>query len=126
MKEHMFANNSQKGAFPMVFKDRGMKKWASLMLPAHKKKLKSLNIEKMKKQKPDIDEQHLEQMNYKLRKAVKKDLPVHITYHSRYSYKAYKGKVTALSTSSLTLLLPDGKEKCLEIKRITDFKISTY
>jgi len=107
----------------MALKDRGMKKWASLMLPAHKKKLKSLNIEKMRKQKPEIDEQHLEQMNYRLKEAVKKELPVHITYHFRYRHKEYKGKVISLSPSSLKLLLPEGEEKSLEIKKIIDFKI---
>ncbi|GEN31675.1 hypothetical protein HNQ35_002040 [Cerasibacillus quisquiliarum] len=40
-------------------KDRGTKKWTSIMLPEHVKALKQLLADERKEQKPLLDEQHL-------------------------------------------------------------------
>ncbi|HEY4601282.1 MAG TPA: YolD-like family protein [Cerasibacillus sp.] len=50
-------------------KDRGTKKWTSIMLPEHVKALRELNKELDKVQKPILDEQKIWENEVKLQMA---------------------------------------------------------
>jgi hypothetical protein len=64
----------------MTIKDRGDIKWTSLMLTEHREALKKLKQEENNTNKPELDEQQLEEMNYLIQNAVKEKTRVRIIY----------------------------------------------
>jgi YolD-like protein len=58
-------------------RDRGNKKWTSLMLPEHVEQLRDFfDVEYYKVEKPVLDEQQLEEMNDKINEAMEYTLQV--------------------------------------------------
>jgi len=64
----------------MTIKDRGDIKWTSLMLTEHREALKKLKQEENNIEKPELDEQQLEEMNYFIQKAIREKTRVRIIY----------------------------------------------
>lgn len=80
----------------MNFKDRGNKKWNSLMLVEHQKRLKELKSKELEREKPILDQQQLEEINIKIRKALKNNLKVKITFYENKKIKKTKGRILAV------------------------------
>lgn len=77
----------------MDIKDRGSKKWTSLMLPEHVKMLQELNVDYERVKKPTIDEQGWEQINETLHIAIEYNLPVAFTLWQDGFFNDVEGKV---------------------------------
>lgn len=77
-------------------KDRGTKKWTSIMLPEHVKALKQLLADERKEQKPLLDEQHLIEMDQKLTEAVSSGADVKMIVYSQFMKKKVIGEITAV------------------------------
>ncbi|RAK04203.1 YolD-like protein [Halanaerobium saccharolyticum] len=77
----------------MNFKDRGNKKWNSLMLVEHQKKLKELKMREMDVKKPELDEQQLQEINFKINKALNRNLIVKIKFYKNKELKNIEGKI---------------------------------
>lgn len=81
------------GVDEMNFKDRGNKKWNSLMLVDHQKRLKKLKMKEKEIKKPELSPEELKKMDFKIQKAVAKNLTVEITYYKNKRIKKIKGKI---------------------------------
>lgn len=77
-------------------KDRGTKKWTSIMLPEHVKALKQLLEEEKREQKPLLDEQHLMEMDRKLKDALFSETDVKIIVYRQFMKEKVIGKITAI------------------------------
>lgn len=86
-----------------MIKDRGNKKWTSLMLVEHKRKLRKLKQSENDKEKPELDQQKLQEMNYLLEKAVNNDYKIKIKYFHNKDYHYYEGKIKSINDKKLVL-----------------------
>ncbi|MFW6015713.1 MAG: YolD-like family protein, partial [bacterium] len=64
-----------------MIKDRGNIKWTSLMLTEHRKKLEEIFDRRGDIDKPILDEQHQEELNYKVKEAIEKNNAVKVIYY---------------------------------------------
>lgn len=80
----------------MNFKDRGNKKWNSLMLVEHQRRLKELKLKEDEVKKPELDEQELAEINLKVQEALRKKLSVEITFYVDRRIKKIKGKIVGV------------------------------
>jgi len=71
----------------MNFKDRGNKKWNSLMLVEHQKRLKELKMQEANVEKPELDQQQLQEINFKIEEALNKHLTVRIKFYQNKQIK---------------------------------------
>jgi hypothetical protein len=77
----------------MNFKDRGNKKWNSLMLVEHQKKLKELKMRETEVEKPELDQQQLNEINFKIEEALNSNLTVRIKFYENKKVEIIKGKI---------------------------------
>ncbi|MGM0498628.1 MAG: YolD-like family protein [Bacillota bacterium] len=77
----------------MNFKDRGNKKWNSLMLVEHQRRLKELKLKEQDLEKPELDQQQLEDFNLKIKKAVNKNLNLKLIFYENKKIKEIKGTI---------------------------------
>jgi 5-methylcytosine-specific restriction endonuclease McrBC GTP-binding regulatory subunit McrB len=89
----------------MNLKDRGNKKWTSLMLVEHKKRLKELKEKENHLKKPELDDQIKEEINSKINQALNNNFKLKLTYFNDSSFVECKGKITGI----------DSIEKCIKI-----------
>ncbi|MGP4070662.1 YolD-like family protein [Halobacillus sp. B29] len=90
-------------------RDRGTIKWTSLMLPEHVEMVKQVWKEDERIEKPILDEQQMEEMGFKLQRAVSDGLPIQIRYHNGFNYSEEKVKV-------LQIDLNVRKVKCITVR----------
>lgn len=76
--------------------DRGSKKWSAMMLPEHVKMLKEVQREYYLEEKPVLDEQKLEEINFKLVLAKQDNLLVDVTFYTKGEFKHIKGYVNII------------------------------
>lgn len=74
-------------------RDRGTKKWTSLMLPEHVVMIKELWAESAYKEKPNLSDQQLEEIEFNLQEALAANLEVKIKYFKTHDYHLVYGKV---------------------------------
>jgi hypothetical protein len=77
----------------MNLKDRGNKKWTAMMLIEHRKRLKELKESEKDREKPVLDDQEKEKINYKLQQAVQHNLAVEIKYYKNKRFKTVSGVI---------------------------------
>ncbi|ADQ15765.1 YolD-like family protein [Halanaerobium hydrogeniformans] len=111
----------------MNFKDRGNKKWTSLMLVEHRKRLKELKENEEKAEKPELDEQEKADINYKLLRALKEKIQLEIIYCEDKILKKTRGYLEAINSKEKYILLSKNKkskktEKIL-MKNLIELKI---
>jgi hypothetical protein len=87
----------------MTIKDRGDIKWTSLMLTEHREALKKLKQEENYIEKPELDEQQLEEMNYLIQKAVKEKTRVRIIYFKENRIQKIEGVIKEINGSIANL-----------------------
>lgn len=80
----------------MNLKDRGNKKWNSLMLVEHQKKLKELKLKEKNCKKPELDQQQLEKIDSKIQKAWKNNLNLKIFFYEDKKIKKIKGIISKI------------------------------
>lgn len=77
----------------MNLRDRGTKKWTSLMLPEHVEALQEVWREQDYKEMPEIDEQQIIENNLLLEDALENDLEVSVKYYTNHEHKTMKGNL---------------------------------
>ncbi|GAA0480664.1 YolD-like family protein [Salinibacillus aidingensis] len=86
-----------------MLKDRGNKKWTSLMLPEHVEELKKLWEDYEKEPMPVLDEQELEEMNQICVTACKQKQKVQVTVYQDGNRKTREGRITKLNEQHQTI-----------------------
>lgn len=86
-----------------MLKDRGSKKWTSLMLVEHKRKLKQLEKNKNNIEKPELSEDKLQELDYLLEKAIAKNLTVLMKYYKNQEYQNIQGKIKSVQNNTIHL-----------------------
>ncbi|WP_078545910.1 YolD-like family protein [Litchfieldia alkalitelluris] len=76
-----------------MIRDRGAIKWTSMMLPEHVKLLRDWAAEDLHQQKPELDEQQLEEMNSLMCEAMETGNQLIITYYEQNRHKLLIGTV---------------------------------
>ncbi|MFI5359076.1 MAG: YolD-like family protein [Halanaerobiales bacterium] len=77
-----------------MIKDRGNIKWTSLMLTEHREKLKELYERDKDIEKPVLDEQHLERLDFLLGEAVRLQANIEVLYYENRRLHQYEGKIS--------------------------------
>jgi len=106
-----------------MLKDRGNKKWTSLMLVEHQKKLREFKKNKNNKEKPDLEEHRLQKMNYILNKAINTGTKISIKYYKNQRYLTYKGKIDKINHNIIFLKNTTNNIYKLKIKNIIDITL---
>ena len=120
--------NYKQGEVKMFIKDRGNKKWTSLMLIEHKRKLKQLKEGENHKEKPDLDKQQLQEMNYLFNKAIHNDLTVKIVYFDNHNqqYHTLYGKIKSyLEHKQKLIVVNDNNSYTLNSKNIINLELDS-
>lgn len=109
----------------MNFKDRGNKKWNSLMLVEHQRRLKELKMEEADVEKPELDQQELNEINFKLKKALEKNLTVRIKFYENKRIKNIEGKILKIEKYEQQLKIEKLNREIEKIKfsEIIEFKL---
>ncbi len=109
----------------MNFKDRGNKKWNSLMLVEHQKRLKELKIKEGDLKKPDLDLQQLEEFNFKIEEALNKNLTLKIKFYEKKRIKIIEGEIIKVEKNKKQLKIKptNNKISVLEFKQIIDLEL---
>ena len=107
----------------MNIKDRGNIKWTSLMLVEHRKKLEELKKSEKHRKRPDLDEQILELFDYRIKKAVKKDIKVKITYYNDHRYEDIITRIKSYDTQLKKLILIDEDLKSVVFKDVINISL---
>lgn len=96
-------------------KDRGTKKWTSIMLPEHVKGLRRLSDELSKVKKPILDEQQLWENEVKLQMALHNNLTVELKVYNNGSFINVKGKILLMDSVHKSIRLDDDELEFQEI-----------
>lgn len=105
----------------MSIKDRGQIKWVSLMLPEHRKGLEELAREDQEIERPLIDEQQLESLNYILAQSLKEKSRVKISFYERKRLKSISGTIRDYSFSKREINIEG--DRPIPLAAIIDIKI---
>jgi hypothetical protein len=108
-----------KGGIEMNFKDRGNKKWTSLFLVEHKKRLRELKEHEKDREKPILDDQDKEVINYRLQQALQNNLAVEIKYYDNKRFKTAAGRIDKVDINQKYILINNKKitlEHLLEVE----------
>src|SRR5690625_4823432 len=88
-----------------MIKDRGTKKWTSLMLPEHIEMLKEVWEEERRESKPIVDEQQLIENEYILNAALKGDHKVKIEYFADHRKQTIEGNIEYIESLNKSLII---------------------
>ena len=86
-------------------KDRGTKKWTSLMLPEHIAMLKEAEVKRNYLPKPELDPQEREDMDRIIREAMEFTKPIKFTYWTNGKFAEFIGYVAKMDTMMKELRL---------------------
>lgn len=89
----------------MTIKDRGNIKWSSMMLPFHVDELIIYSQKDKKIQKPILDNQFLEEMNYIISEAFANKKKVIIIYYKDNNFINYTGLIDKIDCYNHKILL---------------------
>ncbi len=78
-----------------MLKDRGNKKWTSLMLTEHREGLKEIWNHRDDMEMPVLDEQKLQELERVLKEAIQNNKLVEVTYHKDRRHHKIRGNIKA-------------------------------
>ncbi|MFO7815524.1 MAG: YolD-like family protein [Halanaerobiales bacterium] len=107
----------------MDIKDRGNIKWTSLMLVEHRKKLEELKESENNRERPDLDEQFYEVLNYRIEEAIEKNIEVKITYYKRKEYREITTHINKYDPQLKKLIIKDKRIKKISLKNIVEIAL---
>lgn len=94
-----------------MIRDRGNIKWTSMMLPEHVKELREWKEEDGKNQKPELDEQKMEEMNDVICEAMAFHRPLTFHYFEKGMTNVVKGYVHYIDQLKMDLRIVDMNER---------------
>lgn len=89
----------------MKIPDRGRKKWVSLMLPEHGKRLQALKEMEDEQEQPLLDEQQLERLDAILKISLQEKRAVRITFYQGKKLHQIQGRIKAYLPVHKALIL---------------------
>ena len=109
----------------MNFKDRGNKKWNSLMLVEHQRRLKELKMQEADLKKPDLDLQQLNEFNFKIEEALNKNLTLIVKFYEQKRIKIIEGKISKVEkdTEQLKIRQSNNKIAVLDFSQIIELEL---
>jgi hypothetical protein len=109
----------------MNLKDRGNKKWTAMMLIEHRNRLKELKESEKDREKPILDDQEKEEINYKLQQAVQQKLPVEIKYYKDKRFKTASGVIKKVDSYRKEVIISeeDDKQQKVSINNLLDLRL---
>ena len=109
----------------MNLKDRGNKKWNSLMLVEHQKRLKELKMRESEIEKPELDQQQLNDFNFKIKEALNKNLTLRIKFYEQKRIKIIEGKISKVEKNKeqLKIKQPHNKIAVLDFSQIIELEL---
>jgi len=102
-KERLFLYNNTE--VRKMVQDRGNIKWTTLMLPEHAELLKELWEEDKKIQKPVLDPQEIEYMNYQLAEACQHQLSIILTVYHHGKELDYPGIIKKIDKEKKCIIM---------------------
>jgi len=108
-----------------MIRDRGNIKWTSMMLPEHVKLLRDWSEEDTYQEKPELDEQQLEQLNETICQAMEEHTELVFTYYKNHFLHTCTGYVHYIDPIQHTLRIINektGDRQQLPIQTIVDLK----
>jgi len=109
-----------------MIRDRGNKKWVSLMLPEHVKMLREYNASYNKIPKPSLDEQKYEQFNEIVSEAMEMNNTLEVTYYFQGDIKRYIGKIHYFDVLKKEIIIIDQRAEKHFLKIENIIGISDY
>lgn len=103
-----------------ILRDRGIKKWVSLMLPEYVQALRELEVDDYKINKPILDQQQYEELNRLIFEALANDKPVPFSYYSNGTVEVVTGKIQSIDEIKKEIRIMDTESysKVLKIENI--------
>lgn len=108
-----------------MIRDRGNIKWTSMMLPEHVKLLRDWSEEDAYQEKPELDEQQLEQFNETICFAMEENTELIFTYYKDHFFHTCSGYVHYIDPIQHTLRIVDeetGNRLQLPLQIIVDIR----
>lgn len=95
------------------------------MLVEHQRRLKELKMKEADVEKPELDQQELSEINFKLKKALEKNLIVRIKFYEDKRIKNIEGKILKIEKYEQQLKIEKLNREIEEIKfsEIIEFKL---
>jgi len=109
-----------------MIRDRGTKKWVSLMLPEHVKMLREYNANYNKIPKPSLDEQKDEQFNEIVSEAMEMNNTLEFAYYFQGDIRQYIGNIHYFDVLKNELRIIDQRAEKHFLKLENIMGISNY
>ena len=106
-----------------MLKDRGTKKWTSLMLPEHVTYLKDMWTRELKEKKPMLDEQQRELMDGVLREAIQRKQKVQLVCYRNGHMESLIGFVARYGDNQLHLQVNVSKKMTVYLNDIVSLEL---
>ncbi|WP_057914291.1 YolD-like family protein [Peribacillus muralis] len=108
-----------------MIRDRGNKKWVSLMLPEHVKMLREYDASCNKIQKPSLDEQKYEQFNEIISEAMEMNNTLEFAYYHQGEIRQYIGNIHYFDLLKKELRIIDqrAEKHFLKFENIIDIRL---
>lgn len=107
----------------MTIRDRGTKKWVSIMYPELAKSLKQIIEEQDYKEKPLVDEQEKKEFNMVIHYALHENLPVEVTYYADHDYKKVSGNIRSIDSMKKIIHLDDDRYSSIRFDDILHISV---
>ncbi len=104
-------------------KDRGTKKWSSIMLPEHVEAIKEVFEEEKRIEKPILDEQQRWENETKLQLALHNNLTVELKIYEDGSFLKLKGKIMFMDAINRAIHLESEGIDEIQFENITNVMI---
>ncbi|WP_243290152.1 YolD-like family protein [Bacillus sp. FJAT-47783] len=110
-----------------MIRDRGTIKWTAMMLPEHVKILRDWMKEDGYEEKPELDEQKLEQFNELIYQSLKQRCELQFTYYAERTFHSVRGRVVNITPIHRTIRIEQKEkgERELKIDSIVDIVYPT-
>jgi|SRR5690625_2554609 len=108
----------------MEVHDRGTMKWVSLMLPEHIAELREIFT--VKKEKPILDEQQRDEIDYTLKRSIEYEEPLRLTYYDAGQFRTVQGTLAKIDQRRGYIMLCDGVGKSIPLRDVIDAEIMFY
>ncbi|QQZ10935.1 YolD-like family protein [Heyndrickxia vini] len=108
-----------------MIRDRGNKKWVSLMLPEHVKMLKDMSVDLKRLDKPLLDEYQIQEFEEKIKYAQKFKLPVEFSIFEHGFIRGIVGKIIKMDSLEKKIKIEAMNEdiEYIEFNQVTNVQI---
>jgi len=108
-----------------MIRDRGNKKWVSLMLPEHVKMLKDMSVDLKRQNKPVLDEYQIQEFEERIKYAQEFKLPLEFSLFENGFIKNTVGRVIKMDplTKKMKIKMMDDNVEFIHFNEIINVQI---